>query len=69
MRIIKILSLICFLTIGIWAQQTATVSGKLTEQGRTVANQRIRLVSSTETYETTTDASGNYRFENVPEDN
>jgi vitamin B12 transporter len=69
MRIIKILSLICFLTIWIWAQTAATVSGILTDAGKSVANQTIRLVSATETFETTTDASGNYRFESVADGN
>jgi outer membrane receptor for monomeric catechols len=69
MRIIKILSLICFLTIGILGQQSATVSGRLTNDGRTVSNQNVKLVSATETFETTTDANGNYRFENVANGN
>ncbi|MBA4122638.1 MAG: TonB-dependent receptor [Acidobacteria bacterium] len=69
MKVIEILSLICFLTFGISAQQTATVSGQLTDEGRTIANQPIRLVSTTETFETTTDASGNYQFANVADGN
>jgi iron complex outermembrane receptor protein len=69
MKIIKVLSLICFLTISILAQQSATVSGQLTVEGRTIANQNVKLISATETYETTTDASGNYRFENVANGN
>ena len=68
MRIIKILSLICFLAISITAQQTATVSGQLNENG-VVASQKIRLVSAARNYETTVDASGNYRFENVADGN
>ena len=69
MKILKILSLICFLTIGILAQQTATVSGTLTDSGKTAANQNIKLISAAETFETTTDANGNYRFETVADGN
>lgn len=65
MRIFKVLSLICFLTIGISAQQTATVSGTLNDAGSIVANQKIKLVSGNETFEATTDADGNYQFANV----
>ncbi len=60
MRIIKILSLICILTIGILAQQSVTVSGQLT-----VANQKIKLVSADKTFETITDTNGNYQFANI----
>ena len=69
MRIIKILSLICFLTFGISAQQTATISGQLTDEGRKVANQTIKLVSATETFDTITDASGSYQFANIADGN
>ncbi len=69
MKIIKILSLICFLTIGILAQTATTVSGKLIDEGKAVANQPIKLVSATETFETTTDADGNYQFANVADAN
>ena len=65
MKIIKILSFICFLTIGIWAQQSANVAGTLTDDGRIITNQKIKLVSQTETFETTTDANGNYNFANI----
>ena len=69
MKVIKILSLFCFLTFGIYAQQNTTVSGRLTDEGQTVANRTIKIVSATQTYETTTDENGNYRFENVPDGN
>lgn len=65
MKVIKILSLICFLTIGIWAQNSASVSGQLSDNGKVIANEKVRLVSPTQVFETTTDASGNYRFENI----
>ncbi|MDQ3712833.1 MAG: TonB-dependent receptor, partial [Acidobacteriota bacterium] len=69
MKVIKILSLICILTFGILAQQTATVSGQLIDDGRKIVNQTIKLVSATETFETTTDASGNYQFANIADGN
>jgi len=69
MKVIKVLSLICFLAIGILAQQTATVSGTLTAAGKIIANQNIKLVSATETFETTTDASGNYQFAGIADGN
>lgn len=64
MKILGSIFLICFLTFSILAQQTA-VSGQLIVGGRTVANTKIKLVSKTQEFETTTDASGNYSFENV----
>lgn len=67
MKFIKILSLICFLTIGISAQQAATVSGKLMVNGVAVSNTKIKLISKTQEYEITTDANGNYNIENVPD--
>ena len=69
MKILKVLSIICFLTIGILAQQAATVSGTLTDSGKIAANQNIKLISAAETFETTTDANGNYRFETVADGN
>ena len=70
MRIIKVLSLICFLTIGILAQTDATISGQLIVDGKVYANTEVRLtprsaVSSGGTYTTKTDDAGNYSFENV----
>ncbi len=65
MRIIKILSLICFLTIGILAQTNADVSGQLTDAGKIVANTLVKLVSKTREFTTATDEQGNYRFENI----
>jgi iron complex outermembrane receptor protein len=65
MKIIKALSLIYILTIAVIAQQNATVSGTLIDEGQIVANQKIRLVTQNETFETATDQNGNYRFENI----
>lgn len=65
MRIIKILSLICFLTLGILGQTNPVVSGQLTDDGEIVANTPIRLVSKTRKFTAATDEQGNYRFENI----
>ena len=57
---------LCF-TLGLWAQ-TGTVSGTVTSAtGGPVANATVELqnVSTGERLRTTSDASGNYRFENV----
>ena len=71
MRIIKVLSLICFLTIGILAQTGAVVSGTLSELkkvGKNVSDLEIRLVSTTDSekwFSTLTDSNGNYLFVDV----
>ncbi len=67
MKIIKILSLICFLTIGISAQQSRTITGQLTNDGKIISNAQIKLVSQLNNREfaTATDNEGNYSFENI----
>ncbi|MDQ6789018.1 MAG: TonB-dependent receptor [Acidobacteriota bacterium] len=71
MRILFSLFLICFLTIGVLAQQKgATILGQLTDDGKVLANTQVKLVPNNalaqgETYATTTDGEGNYKFENV----
>ena len=72
MRIIKVLSLICFLTIGILAQTSATISGKILSKNKSVPNIPLKLVSfdtGAKDRETTTDDDGNFRFANVPDGN
>ena len=72
MRIIKVLSLICFLTIGILAQTGATISGKLLSKGKGIPSVPLKLVSfdvDAKDRETVTDNKGNFRFENVPDGN
>lgn len=66
MKFISSLFLLCFLAIGIIAQSNADVSGKLDEKGELISNQKIQLVSKTQTFETETDNNGNYTFKNVP---
>ena len=70
MKIIKILSLICFLAITTLAQTGATVSGQLQIDGKVYPNTETKLilrnsVSPSATYSTKTDDNGNYVFENV----
>jgi vitamin B12 transporter len=65
MKFIRISFLIFFVGLAISAQQTATVSGRLLDVGRVVANQTIRLVSAGESFETKTDSDGSYRFDGV----
>ncbi|MDQ3321697.1 MAG: TonB-dependent receptor [Acidobacteriota bacterium] len=72
MRILKSLFLICFLTIGISAQQGATISGQLTDNGKVSANTQVRIVkpeSQIQIAVATTDADGNYQFENLADGN
>ncbi|MEO6589772.1 MAG: TonB-dependent receptor [Pyrinomonadaceae bacterium] len=66
MRIIKILSLICFSTIGILAQTGATVKGTVTQDGSTKINTQVLLFNDSQRYETFTNDEGFYKFENVP---
>jgi iron complex outermembrane receptor protein len=76
MKIIKVLSLICFLTIGIFAQNTARIEGKLIQHSdavfkpakKSIQNITVSLLSkpkNDEVAETKTDDEGNFVFENV----
>ena len=51
----RISILLCFFAVAIWAQKTATVSGQLKDGGRVIANQTVKSVSATETFEAKTD--------------
>jgi vitamin B12 transporter len=69
MKIIKVLSLICFLWLSVSAQSGATLTGKVTLTGSPEAEAIVTLVlRKDESIEFTTraDAEGNYRFENIP---
>ncbi len=71
MNIIKILSLICFLTISIWAQTGATLTGTIYLDGKPAGDAVVELRPSkdpTQIIKTTTDANGVYRFENLPDE-
>lgn len=65
MNFIKILSLICFLTIGIFAQTGATISGKIVGIDPNITTVVLQK-DGAEISRTNTDSSGNYKFENVP---
>jgi iron complex outermembrane receptor protein len=66
MRFIRILSLICFLTAGIFAQSGGTISGIVSDLQTPVINAKVVLTAANDqTRETQTDAKGFYVFENV----
>ncbi len=73
MRIIKILSLICFLTIGVWAQgeYKGNVKGIITDsKENALENVQIELVSNripTHKRETKTDNKGFFEIKYFPE--
>jgi vitamin B12 transporter len=72
MKIIKILSLICFLCAGVLAQTNAKVSGQLFENDREISNTKIKLVSQSNRENeltTTTDKNGKFEFANVADGN
>jgi len=69
MRIIKVLSLICFFTICAFAQQGANISGILTaKNGKPLASITIKLEKDSVVYrEGSTDDNGEYFLEDVPD--
>lgn len=64
MKIISIVFLSAVFCTNLTAQQRTNIEGQITG---TTAAITVRLVSDLEEYTTTTDASGNYRFENIPD--
>ncbi len=52
---------------GAVSAQTSTVTGELIEGGKVIADQTIRLVSATRSFEAKTDAFGRYSFVNIPD--
>ena len=72
MKFIKILGLICFLTIGVLAQTSgATLTGKV--RGYNLPNQNFENLTVTliseengRSFESKTNAAGDFRFENIP---
>lgn len=72
MNFIKILSLICFLTIGIFAQTNATLSGRVIGCGKGIKNITVTLTDndgSKQKTEVITDENGFYQFSNVASGN
>ncbi len=68
MKIIKVLSLICFLTGIIGAQTGATISGSVKKDGKTISGAAVTLLRSDDSvYKTTvTDGKGGYVFTDIP---
>jgi outer membrane receptor protein involved in Fe transport len=61
----KVMFIILFLTFAVFGQQKAKVTGTLKEGNQPVSSTKVKLVSATESFETTTDAEGRFSFENV----
>ncbi|MCY7344782.1 MAG: TonB-dependent receptor, partial [Pyrinomonadaceae bacterium] len=79
MRIIKVLGLICFLTIGALAQNSGVLEGKLLLRnsyeksigirGTPESNEKVVVTSTNDkniVFETITDKNGYFRIENIP---
>lgn len=69
MKIIKVFSLICFLTIGIFAQTGASISGTISENGTTISNALITLDAfgeRDEMYGGSMRSDGSFTLENIP---
>ena len=66
MRIIKVLSLICFLTIGIFAQTGAVIKGKVSIGNNKIVIAKVTLSNEKHNFETTTDKDGSFSFNNIP---
>ncbi len=69
MKVIKILSLICFLTFGILAQESTYLKGKVADENGLVADATVILVSEKDgkaKYTTSTNANGEYNFSGIP---
>lgn len=66
MKIIKVLSLFCFLTINLWAQTGVTVSGIVSNLQTPLVNAEVVLTSAVnQSQSVKTDANGRFVFENV----
>jgi iron complex outermembrane receptor protein len=66
MKILKVLSLICFLWMSAFAQQSATISGIVSDLQKPLANVKVILVSpANQTLITQTDEKGFYTFETI----
>ena len=79
MRVANILISVCFFSVGVFAQTTGTLVGKVQEEKYigtqkeivTVRGATVTLTSKkneTLKFTTVTDSNGNYRFENIPVD-
>ncbi|HVF46366.1 MAG TPA: TonB-dependent receptor, partial [Pyrinomonadaceae bacterium] len=66
MNFLKVSGFLFLFCLGVLAQGSS-VTGTLMDSGRVVADQPVRLISASDSFDARTDASGNYRFENVPD--
>lgn len=69
MKKLQIILFICLFTTPLLAQQTATLSGKVTTTGNIEPDALVNLISikdPTLKFQTYSDSSGNYRFDNIP---
>ena len=69
MKALTVLGIICSLTMGIFAQQGATLTGTVRQGDRSEENAIVALTlrkDKSVTFTTTADENGNYRFDNVP---
>ncbi|MEZ5344333.1 MAG: TonB-dependent receptor plug domain-containing protein [Pyrinomonadaceae bacterium] len=69
MKYLSFLFFLCFLTVGIAAQDGSDVKGQLSDNGQIVRNRQVLLVSADHEYKTTTDDEGKYSFERIPDGN
>ncbi len=67
MKTIFFTALFLAASMTIFGQTRSTVSAILFDNGQVVSNAKIRLVSPTEVFDTTTDASGRYLFSDIPD--
>ncbi len=67
MKSFGILLIVLILFPTVFAQSNSAVKGKLISNGSQTGNQKVILYTQTRSYETVTDAEGNYSFENIPD--
>ncbi|MFN3329946.1 MAG: hypothetical protein ACK419_03360, partial [Pyrinomonadaceae bacterium] len=65
MKITKVLVAILFSVIFVFGQQKTRVTGTLKDGNQPVSSAKVKLVSATESFETTTDNEGQFVFEDV----
>ncbi len=69
MRFLSSVFLVLIFTIWALPQSGMVVTGTLIDRGAVIANARISLITSDQTFDTITDERGNYSFENIPDGN
>ncbi len=69
MKILCCIFLVALLTIGIFAQQGVTISGRFADEGKPVSNAAVRLIQTSDKSvraTTQTNENGEYRFDKIP---